>query len=69
MFYNFWGGKHIRPGRFRRNLAADLTGLIRLLAAGTITPHIAARIPLAETSRALSLADSRTVPGKVVLLP
>jgi NADPH2:quinone reductase len=69
LFYNFWSGKRIRPQRFRRHLAADLTSLTQLLAAGIITPYIAARIPLSEASRAMTLADSRTVHGKVVLLP
>jgi NADPH2:quinone reductase len=69
LFYNFWGGKHIRPERFRRHLAADLTSLTQLLAAGVITPYIASRIPLPEASRAMRLADSRTAHGKVVLLP
>jgi hypothetical protein len=48
MFYNFWGGKIIRPRSFRRRLAADLTSVIQLLEAGTITPHTAARLPLTE---------------------
>lgn len=69
MFYNFWGGKLIRPGSFRRRLAADLTSVIRLLEARTITPHIAARLPLTEASQALTLAGARTAHGKVVLLP
>ena len=68
MFYNFWGGKLVRPGSFRR-LAADLTSVIQLLEAGTITPHIAARLPLTEASQALRLAGARTAHGKVVLLP
>jgi NADPH:quinone reductase-like Zn-dependent oxidoreductase len=69
MFYNFWGGKIIRPRSFRRRLAADLTSVIQLLEAGTITPHIAARLPLTEASQALRLAGARTAHGKVVLLP
>jgi NADPH2:quinone reductase len=69
VFYNFWGGKTVRPGRFRRRLAADLTTVTRLLADGTITPHIAARLPLTEASQAMSMADARKVHGKVVLLP
>lgn len=40
-----------------------------LLAAGTITPHIAARLPLTEASQALRLAGARAAHGKVVLLP
>jgi NADPH2:quinone reductase len=30
---------------------------------------VAARVPLSEASRALALAESRTVVGKVVLVP
>ncbi|AXC15066.1 hypothetical protein ACPOL_5822 [Acidisarcina polymorpha] len=40
-----------------------------LLAKGAINPPIAARFPLAEASAAMTLAESRTVQGKVVLLP
>lgn len=69
LFYNFWGGKGIGPERFRRRMAADLTSVLELLAEGAITPHVAARIPLAEASRALALAESRTVYGKIVLVP
>jgi NADPH2:quinone reductase len=68
-FYNFWGGKVIQPKRFRRRLASDLTCVLSLLAQGAITPHVAARFPLAEASRAMTLAESKTVYGKVVLVP
>ena len=43
--------------------------VLSLLAQGAITPHVAARIPLAEASRAMTLAESKTVYGKVVLVP
>ena len=59
MFCNFWGGKLIQPGRFRRRLAADLTSVIQLLETGTITPHIAARLPLTDAGQALRLAGAR----------
>jgi NADPH2:quinone reductase len=68
-FYNFWGGKVIRPKRFRQRLASDLTTVLSLLTQGAITPHVAARIPLAQAGRAMTLAESKTVYGKVVLVP
>ncbi|SDP43856.1 medium chain dehydrogenase/reductase family protein [Lentzea jiangxiensis] len=67
-FYNFWAGKRLRPAVFRARLAEDLTQVLRLVAAGALTPHIAARFPLAEASAALALAESRTVLGKVVII-
>ncbi len=68
-FYNFWGGRITRPKRFRDRLASDLTQVLRTVADGTVTTQIAARLPLADASKALSLAGSGTVSGKVVLLP
>jgi NADPH:quinone reductase-like Zn-dependent oxidoreductase len=68
-FYNFWAGKIIRPKRFRRRLASDLTQVLHMVADGTVTTHVAARLPLAEAAKALSLAGSGTVNGKVVLTP
>ena len=38
----------ISPKRFWRRMAADLGSVFGLLAEGAITPHIAARMPLAE---------------------
>ncbi|BBA98808.1 putative dehydrogenase [Actinacidiphila reveromycinica] len=67
-FYNFWAGRR-RKAAFRQRLAQDLTQVLRLLAEGVLTPQIAARIPLAEASAALELAESRTVAGKVILVP
>jgi NADPH:quinone reductase-like Zn-dependent oxidoreductase len=69
LFYNFWTGKRIRPKRFWLRLASDLTSVLSLLAEGAITPHVAARMPLAEASAAMTLAESRTAYGKVVLVP
>jgi NADPH:quinone reductase-like Zn-dependent oxidoreductase len=69
LFYNFWGGRRVRPAQFRKRLASDLTSVLSLLADGAIAPHVAARIPLREASRAMALAESRTVYGKVVLVP
>ncbi len=68
-FYNFWGGSRIAPKAFRTRLREDLTALFGLLANGAINPPIAARFPLTEASAAMVLAESRTVQGKVVLIP
>jgi NADPH:quinone reductase-like Zn-dependent oxidoreductase len=69
VFYNFWGGSRITPTRFRRRLASDLTTVLTLLAESALTAHVAARIPLRQASRAMTLAESRTILGKVVLTP
>jgi NADPH:quinone reductase-like Zn-dependent oxidoreductase len=69
VFYNFWGGKHSRPGTFRRHLAQDLTSVVTQLRDGVLTARVGARIPLAEAGRALALAESGTVSGKIVLVP
>lgn len=67
-FYNFWVGKR-RLEAFRSRLREDLTQVLRLLADGVLTPQIAAQFPLAEADAALALAESRTVAGKVVIVP
>ncbi|BAW03821.1 medium chain dehydrogenase/reductase family protein [Nocardia seriolae] len=66
-FYNIWAGRR-RLSRFRARLAADLAGVFELAERGVLHPQIAARIPLRETARALTLAESGTVTGKVVLV-
>ena len=40
-----------------------------MLAQGAITAPIAARFPLIEAAAALTLAESRTTAGKVILEP
>uniref|UniRef100_UPI0020294AAD zinc-binding dehydrogenase n=1 Tax=Actinotalea sp. C106 TaxID=2908644 RepID=UPI0020294AAD len=67
-FYNFWAGRR-RPVRFYDRLREDLTQVLERLAAGALTPQVAARLPLVEAGRALALAESHTVAGKVVLVP
>lgn len=67
-FYNVWGGKR-NLARFRAKLAEDLTAVFDLAAAGTLQAQVAARIPLTEAAKALTLAESGTVTGKVVLVP
>jgi NADPH:quinone reductase-like Zn-dependent oxidoreductase len=68
-FYDLWSGHRFSPKKFRRNLEHDLTEVLNLLKAGTITSNIAARFPLTEVVAALELAESRTLNGKVILLP
>ncbi|OXM69190.1 medium chain dehydrogenase/reductase family protein [Amycolatopsis vastitatis] len=67
-FYNVWGGKRNLP-RFRARLAEDLTAVFDLAATGALRARVAARMPLADAGKALALAESGTVTGKVVLVP
>ena len=67
-FYNFWAGQRRRTS-FHRRQRADLTAVLELLAAGTLSAQIGARLPLVEAGSALELAESHTVTGKVVLVP
>lgn len=69
LFYNFWEGSRIAPKSFYTRLTADLHQLFARLADGTLHPPIAARLPLTEVAAAMQLAESRTLHGKVVLLP
>lgn len=68
-FYDLWSGHTTRPRRFRRRLEEDLGQLFALLASGALTPNVAARFPLTEVAAAMELAESRTLNGKVLLLP
>ena len=43
--------------------------MLALLADGTLRPQVAATFPLTQAREAMTLAESRTVRGKVVLLP
>jgi NADPH:quinone reductase-like Zn-dependent oxidoreductase len=67
-FYNFWAGKR-RLDTFRNRLREDLTQVLALVADGVLTPQVAARFPLADAGAALALAESRTVAGKVIIVP
>ena len=68
-FYNFWAGHALSIRKFRQRQHADLTAVLELLAQGVLAPQIAARFPLTEAAAALTLAESRTTSGKVILLP
>ena len=67
-FYNIWAGKR-NAARFRSHLTEDLGAVLDLAARGTLQAQVAARFPLSEAAQALALAESRTVTGKVVLIP
>ncbi|HEY0497620.1 MAG TPA: medium chain dehydrogenase/reductase family protein [Kutzneria sp.] len=67
-FFNIWTGVR-NSEKFRARLRQDLTEVFTLLTDGTLRPQVAARIPLAEAARAMRLAESGTVTGKVVLVP
>ena len=68
-FFDVWGGKLLRPRRFRDTLRHDLSAVLTLLADGVLRPQIAARLPLTRIREAVELAESHTVVGKVVLIP
>ncbi|WP_327299193.1 MULTISPECIES: medium chain dehydrogenase/reductase family protein [unclassified Streptomyces] len=67
-FYNIWAGKR-RAAEFRARTRSDLTQVLSLLADGSLTAAVAARLPLDRAAEALRLAESGTVAGKVVLTP
>ncbi|MFI7004509.1 medium chain dehydrogenase/reductase family protein [Nocardia sp. NPDC050175] len=67
-FYNIWAGKR-NLTRFRNHLNEDLGKVLALAADGTLRPQVAARIPLSQAAKALALAESGTVTGKVVIVP
>ncbi|MCI3934318.1 medium chain dehydrogenase/reductase family protein [Streptomyces sp. AN091965] len=67
-FYNIWAGRR-RADAFRARLRTDLEQVFALLADGSLTAQVAARVPLSRAAEALRLAESGTVTGKVVLVP
>lgn len=69
VFYNIWAGHTVARAAFRARLHQDYGQLMELLAQGVLAPQIAARFPLEQASAAMKLAESRTVYGKVVLMP
>lgn len=68
-FYDFWGGRLLRPAWFRRRLREDLGKVLDLVSRDAIAPKIAARFSLHDAGAALQLAESRSVRGKVILVP
>ena len=68
-FYNFWAGRLLRPKRFRNRIAGDLATLFQLLREGITNPPVAAQFALTDVAAAMTLAESRTVQGKILLIP
>lgn len=64
-FYDIRSQKKKRPGWFRE----DLTALLGLLAAGTLRPVIAQRLPLEDVVKAHQQVEHAEVQGKLVLIP
>ncbi len=67
-FFNVWGGKR-NPARFRAGVREDLGQVFALAAEGRLRTQVAATFPLDRVADAVRLAESRTVVGKVVLVP
>lgn len=67
IFYNIWSGKGTE--KFRSDMQEDFVELMKLLQRGVINPQITAKFPLAKIKEALELSESRTIYGKVVLIP
>ncbi|MFE3738615.1 medium chain dehydrogenase/reductase family protein [Streptomyces sp. NPDC059134] len=68
-FYNLWAGRRRCRKTWQQRMTEDLTQVLRLVADGSVVPQIAARFPLTGTVAAMELAESRTVAGKVVIVP
>ncbi|MFI6369749.1 medium chain dehydrogenase/reductase family protein [Streptomyces sp. NPDC050546] len=68
-FYNLWAGKRRNQKAWQQRMSNDLTQVLLLVARGILAPQIAATFALTDAAAALELAESRTVAGKVVILP
>ncbi|WP_194815100.1 medium chain dehydrogenase/reductase family protein [Nocardia sp. XZ_19_385] len=66
-FFNLWAGKR-NLTRFRNRITEDLGKVFDLAAQGALRAQVAARIPLSDAARAMELAESSTVVGKVVIV-
>ena len=64
-FYNIQTRREKHPQEFREDLAT----LFEMLAAGKLSPAIAATAPLEEVARVHRQIDAAEIAGKVVLLP
>ncbi len=68
-FYDLWAGSRTRPRAFFAAQRRAFASAVALLRSGELVPQVAARVPLSEAGAALALAESRTVAGKVVIVP
>ncbi len=69
VFYNFWGGSRMHGYTFFAHQRHDLAAMLNLVADGKITPQIAARFALSAIATAMTLAESHTTSGKIILEP
>jgi NADPH2:quinone reductase len=67
-FYDLWSGRR-KLEAFQSRTREDLTTVLSLLAQGRITARVAARLPLSRIAEAMTMAEARSVPGKVVVVP
>lgn len=67
-FFNFWEGIR-RPDTFYAAQRSAFAEVMSLMRSRALRAQVAARFPLSETVRALELAESRTIAGKVVIVP
>jgi NADPH:quinone reductase-like Zn-dependent oxidoreductase len=68
-FFNIWAWKSVRPTWFRDRLREDLSALFAAQRRGDVVAKIGVELPLVEAARALRMAESRSVEGKIVLIP
>lgn len=67
-FFDFWKGVK-QPDSFYAQIGAAFVHVLALVESGALRPQVAARFPLSDAVGALVLAESRTVAGKVVIVP
>ena len=68
-FYDLWAGHRTSPRPYRGRLEHDLGRVLELVRDGAVTANIAARFPLADVVQTSERAESRTLNGKVILVP
>jgi len=62
----YWAGyMRFRPDALRKSLSE----LVAWYGAGTLRPHVGARLPLSRAQEALAMLRDRTVTGKIVVEP
>jgi NADPH:quinone reductase-like Zn-dependent oxidoreductase len=68
-FYNLWAGHKFGREAFRARTDEDLTQVLTRLADGRLTAQVAARFPLDRIGEAMTMAETRSTIGKVVVVP
>lgn len=65
--YHIWSGQG--KASFMERMKEDFAQLMSLLAKGVLIPPIAARFPLDHIQAAMTMAESRSLYGKIILVP